>query len=416
MARSRFKKRRDWEGISFNILVCSLFAFTPVKNALSTLVHRVGLPSQIMTLICYAVLVVFVFVALPVIARRMPWREFLAFALAMLLILISWCFNSDGRADAYFKELLFDFFSKGMLAYFLCRCIIDFEKVYRCFVVSAYAIVVSQAFLLIWGESLWDANGSLFYSQSFAYQTLPAGIIFANHLLKKFNWQSLVALIASVGIIFASGSRGPLLVVGAFLAMKLFLDTAKKPIRTVSLAVFSSLLLFSNQLYLWLLGPLATIFESLGLSTRNLYLLANNEFFLSAGRDEITRVAMDGIESHSLLGLGIGNDRVFIASELNKSLDIASGYYPHNIVLEFLLQYGIPLGITLLTILVLLIVVSYRKGREWSGARDVLVIMLACGLFSLAGSGSYLTNPPFFMFLGICVNIVKRKKQKGDLC
>ena len=73
-------------------------------------------------------------------------------------------------------------------------------------------------------------------------------------------------------------------------------------------------------------------------------MLLNGEITDDHGRAEIARLSWDGIAKQGFFGMGPFGCRTIIAPYYNYG-------YPHNIFLEFILDYGWVLGILFLSIL-----------------------------------------------------------------
>lgn len=104
------------------------------------------------------------------------------------------------------------------------------------------------------------------------------------------------------------------------------------------------------------------------------------------GRTDIWTAGIGIIESNWLSGTGIAMDR-----------DIGSFVFVHNIVLELMIHFGIPLGVLML----ILYWTSYlRKFNTFSSSHKFLLIGLACMFWiKLLFSDSYLSNMMGLMFM-----------------
>ena len=113
--------------------------------------------------------------------------------------------------------------------------------------------------------------------------------------------------------------------------------------------------------------------------------------------------SVDLLKQHPLLGVGVGYDRILLAERMGAvdALSEAAGWYPHNIFLEMLLHYGLFIGGLLILLLLRIVYVTAIKGS--GDASDLICVFAAIGFFPLLFSGSYLTSPEFFGFLGLCL-------------
>jgi len=154
---------------------------------------------------------------------------------------------------------------------------------------------------------------------------------------------------------------------------------------------------------------LIPVFESIGFTPINLYrtyaILSGSEDSSTDERLELYKQSLQ-IISNNPFGVGIyGYHR-----DLSTS-DISLFRYPHNLVIQLALEYGI-LGASLVMMLVGLIIYEHfstvSRGNGW------IVIVLICMCSKLAVTGNYMWEPAFWMMLVIGLRnlAVTRKTNK----
>lgn len=131
---------------------------------------------------------------------------------------------------------------------------------------------------------------------------------------------------------------------------------------------------------------LITIADSLGYSSRTLYLLLNNSISSDSGRNSIISDYMEMVRNGPVFGYGLAGGWT------------SSGMYPHNIFVELLLAFGPVLGILLSSLVVLVCCFGAIAKKE--NDRRVAHILLAYSV-SLLVSDSFLMCPMFFMLFAI---------------
>jgi len=140
-------------------------------------------------------------------------------------------------------------------------------------------------------------------------------------------------------------------------------------------------------------------------------------FFQDIERNLITEHSITLIKKHLLIGVGIGKDRILIADKMQRDvLTQAAGLYPHNILLEVLLHFGIFIGGWILIYLLKIIYTTIFKNIN-RDATDVVCIFVSIGFVPLLVSGSYVESPLFYILVGICLyqyNIIRANKKKRD--
>jgi len=142
----------------------------------------------------------------------------------------------------------------------------------------------------------------------------------------------------------------------------------------------------------------------LGLSTRVAALLLDGTLLEDRDRSELSDHTLNLIAQYPLTGVGMSNERPILAQWMGAAVDTESlGWYPHNIFLELWAQFGVILG-TLLLLLLLgavlrVFVVSVDLDR-----RALVLVFVGLGLMPLLFSASYLSWPPFFGLVGLCLS------------
>lgn len=111
-------------------------------------------------------------------------------------------------------------------------------------------------------------------------------------------------------------------------------------------------------------------------------------------REIIWETTKNNIWEKPYWGWGIAGDLSYMDS------------YPHNITLEILLHYGIFVG----SIVLFVIFFSITKSLFVTKFRNpVLLIFLCSGFGHLFLSSTYLIEYKFWILLGICFSIMKKK-------
>ena len=134
--------------------------------------------------------------------------------------------------------------------------------------------------------------------------------------------------------------------------------------------------------------------SSHGIRSRTLQKLLNNELLMSASREDLSSLGINIIWKSPILGFGAFGDRLFYEP------------YIHNFILEVFIDYGIPMGLFLLLLIIIKIVEKFKmqKGEE----RDFLVLLVLGSILPLMVSSSYLIDFRFFFLIGVLVRPVKK--------
>lgn len=156
------------------------------------------------------------------------------------------------------------------------------------------------------------------------------------------------------------GNRGSVLAIFVFLVFCILHYT--KLNRKIAIAIGISAVavlyvIYQNEINVWIISTV----NGLGISSRNLTLLLNNQITNSTHRmDEIWIYVLDAIKERWWIGYGLCYDRVL-------SGDIS--IYAHNLVLEVWLSFGVIIGTLVLIVYIIsgLKLCFCKDEPEWSG-------------------------------------------------
>lgn len=208
------------------------------------------------------------------------------------------------------------------------------------------------------------------YSLEFGYgMLLPVAIFF--FLRDDKNNGPFLALmgIAMVEILIA-GSRGPWLCIGVMFVigaakawgMRLlaYVSQHKKKVALAGvLILIAAVILIIN--YKELFSALRDVLANFGISSRTLDRLAAGTITDDNGRDAIWSEAIRLISLNPIFGYGVYGERPYIAQ-------IHNAGFPHNIVLEFALEFGVIVTILLGAVIIAAsaYLLSTRRETAWS--------------------------------------------------
>lgn len=243
-----------------------------------------------------------------------------------------------------------------------------------------------------------------------AYAALPFILIIIRKLLTKFDILSLVLSVFGFIFLLSFGARGPIVCLLFFLVgYLLFFKKYSKPVFTKGLFLLTGILcfVFINDI----MEFLSPIMEALGMGTRIIdFILAIAMFGADDAMDTSILERQDmfsvGMEYVNITGHGIGS----FASVTNSVHS-----YSHNIIIDFLIEYGIIIG----PLFLFLIIRQFIKGwicAKHESERSFILIMFCIGFLSLLFSLTYLIKYEFFFAIGYCVHVIResRKHKKEE--
>lgn len=349
-----------------------------------------------------------------VFKRVPPWCMWLL-AVWFMDILLSWLVQGD--YNSMYQHII-KYFIVGSASFLYFFCLSDYERFLKWINIIALVVPVSMLVLVrSEGFGVDEKTGEeMSYGMGYAYTVLNSAIICLNGAMQRRGVLYYFSSVAGIFALIGMGTRGPLVCALMFVTLRIFIFLSNMNIRKLFLGAIAlsggSAILFN---YLEsLLGKIAALLLAGNLSTRVLETFLQGIFIShDSGRSEIKRVARQIIDENFFTGVGIGRDRIMIARYMG-SPSQASGLYAHSIFYEFCLQFGLIIGLFLIACLLIVLAKSFfiaNKAAKDDGKtahRDVILIMIAIGLFPLFFSHSYVQRVPFFMMLGVCLGTIRR--------
>ena len=231
-----------------------------------------------------------------------------------------------------------------------------------------------------------------------AYMALPHVCLLMWSTLEKFRiWKLLVTLI---GILFllACGTRGPFIGLAFFGIIYFFFYMKFKGaiyVKAGIVSVFALLIATYNTTLYYI----TLLFTNLNLSTRILEHLVTGELgnysTRSVLREELEHIMDSGDHFWGLGAFGCRNYNII---------------YPHFLPLDLAVTFGYFLGYILLFLLIALIVTALWLSR--GSKRQVFIIfMFSISIIKLLLSNTFLLEPYFYMFIGVCMSEILNKVQ-----
>ena len=231
---------------------------------------------------------------------------------------------------------------------------------------------------------------------SLSYRFLPYVMYVIFYTFKNYNNLGLILSLAGVFLILSYGSRGPLICLFLFI-VGMFLFSFKSTRRNYFLPVvgligvltyfyFEQILLFSNELI-----------ESVGMKNRIIEKYLAGMILYSEGRMDFMPIILKAIKDGGFWGYGMCGSWQFIDN------------YPHNLLLDFWVSFGVIPGSLLFSIILYLIIKAYRSCHLY-GEKSFLFLLLVSGFLMLFISYNFMGNEYLYFLIGYCVNLSFRRK------
>lgn len=221
----------------------------------------------------------------------------------------------------------------------------------------------------------------------------------ARSLLMTLVW--IVCVVLNVALILSYGSRGPLLGLIAFAALRLLVYIFGSTSSVLRKFLASALAIGAAIILALSLNNMAVLLNSqlnsMGINSRTLEKFLYSNVVSDSGRSVIWGALTPRI---TLLGNGPFSDQAYLGA----------GNYCHNFVLEVFYDFGVLLGLVVLVILLYYLIKAFRSYGVSPWFPLFLTLLSFCiGRLSL--SGTFWTETYFWALLavmGLCVSDLKK--------
>lgn len=265
----------------------------------------------------------------------------------------------------------------------------------KCCCVAIYIRLIYSVGLQIIGRTFLDDQ------MDYAYLLLICVLIAINYAFEVRNLFSRGASVLGFIYLISMGTRGPIVIVAAFLLLCFLVkDSQKSVVKILSVIILGFLLILmlspAGEL---LIGLITYVLENIGLSTRILdYLLLGTFISDTTSRDYITTYLLGLLEKNSYIGYGFYAEWKY-------------GFYSaHNIYVELAFHVGMVLAVILISLYVLLYVRALAKNKQ-NVIKDWL-LLFGCYVFVQGIFGGRYISPYSFFLLGLCINSLRVSKKE----
>lgn len=364
-------------------------------NALNILIRLDFGDLPYWTYISKSIGLLFLIVAIPYLIKRGNCYVFFFTTIMLILFIVTELLGNAG--GNFIKNVIYCmglYFPLGLCIY----CIRDPYRLIKTLQRSTFFLHILLLILML----TFETESGDPYSMSGGYALLTQLLVISDSLIEDTCGKKKIVIlgitIIDVIVILLRGSRGPILCIVGYILIKILFKNNKL---NVSKVFFIGLLLVCIGGMILFYVPVATLivktFGMLGIHSRTVESLLYKSLS-NIMREQLYAYYLNKIKLHPLLGYGLAG-----------GWDLG---YPHNILLEFLLSFGIPIGGALFVCLLIIIYKGItQKDIYW---RRLAHIFVAENI-SLIVSGSFLLTPSFFMCLACCLKNGIIKNETGDI-
>lgn len=330
-------------------------------------------------------------------------KDFLFVIKSLMLFLLLWVGSGLLFSDnvQYLKENAGQFFIYVLpfcwFGHYVIRSgmyLNSFLKICR---VKLFFALISQIIILLYPSA--DIFGGDYMD---AANAMLVGIIGTYYLTardkRKFD---MLLSVLSTFVILICGSRGVFLSLCFFWILYLVYGQIKKKALYITLLAALGVLvsLFVNPILL----AIEKVASNLGFSVHLISALINNNMFEDSNRIKLIEFFWNAI-FRKPFGYGVMGDRY---------ISYKTGFYykpiyPHNIMLEVAINFGIFIGLFLvLWFLMKCIKCFYQKSDV--ELKATVMVLLSCCIVRLMFSSSYWNDQMFFMLIGVFCAISRKR-------
>ena len=339
----------------------------------------------------------FILIGTMAAVKRMERRIFILVVLVVFLWFLSFLTNENARM------LLKIYYFESVMIYGLCGIICighfnnwnKFIEIGKYFVFFGIVLFIPLTFLIVNGDSEQNYMSFSYNNIVFVVGAYWLGIRRKNILMFVLGGLGMV-------LIIIGGCRGAVVCIAAYVVLEFVLNK-KIHIAAKIVFVIAVTLLYLNLGNL-ILG-LDEILQNFDYDSRTVKMFLEGNIESDSGRNGIFDAAIEVIKDSPLIGRGMaGASRFLFKERYGVEPYLIQHVYSHNLFLELWMEYGVILGTFFIGWIIVSIIMAYLKNRK-TGNDIMLYFLLAITLPKLMVTGTYLSEIPFFVLLGLLVNL-----------
>lgn len=260
----------------------------------------------------------------------------------------------------------------------------------------SYLIIVIGSSVLVIAATAGLAHGGT-YNMSIAGMMLPCILLLIVSLANNYSIRDLLFVIVGTTSIFMGASRWPLISILTCIVLCVILFGKKR--RALIILSIAAVLLLLGFFWNEIISCINSVFTSLGISSRNLSILTEGSFLTSTSQrtDVLFPYYINLIFEKPILGWGLFGGW------------IQDGLGPHNMLLEIMLAFGVPLGLLISIAAVILPLIAIRRNRD--AISCIWLVVFYCMVFPMFFvEGNFITTTAVFcLYLLAAVLLVTMK-------
>lgn len=370
-----------------NLLLAAFISFNVWLQSLNTIVYLPVFNRGLVIYLCELSYAAIIICALPIIFKRLNYTDVVVLLSIFIILIFSYLLFPDTHTRMSNRII---YFFQALPWLFVGRCVTDYRSLLSLFEKAArVTVIIGTLYYLMRIIKEFDNS---FNNMVFAYNFLPSCIIMGYDLVKNVNVKNIIFNILGAIVLVLCGCRGAILCFGTAILIFIYFFAGKKWYKIAATLIFAAAgLLFMSDYFYSAMISFNRWLIAMKIDSRIFRQILADEISDGSGRDFIAAQVIQGIAKQPFFGYGLYGDT---------TLNI-KGTYSHNIVLELMASFGIPVGIALFLALIvsfLIIITSKRYPIEY---KIILIIFFCAGFVKLFMSSSFTQEPPFFLLIGM---------------
>lgn len=370
-----------------NLLLVAFISFDVCVQCLNSVLYIPIFNTGLATYLCSAIYFAIIMCALPVIMKRINYKDVIVLLLIIIVLICSYLLFPHTRTRM--GERLIYFF-QALPWLFVGRCVVDYRLLLSWLEKAAMVTIIFGAvYYFIRIVNMYDNN---YNNMVYAYKFLPSCIIMAYDLVRNINIKNIIFNIIGISVLFLCGCRGAILCFAVALLIFIYFFAGKRWYKVAATLIFASAILFIMTDYFSLTAIyIYGLLRSMGVNNRIFRQILADTISDGTGRDLIAKQVILGISKRPLTGYGLYGD-----VNLNDF-----GVYSHNIILELMASFGVPIGLLIFLTLMVSFLISMISKKFITEYRIVLLVFFCAGVIKLFVSGSFLEEAYLFLLVGM---------------
>lgn len=390
------------EQLSFWALLLFL-SYSVIRTAAGFVGIDVNLVGYIVVILIYGLFALSLFTRKP---KGFNTAVVIVLSILLLLFITMLIFPENGNVIGKGLAL-----QRGVLVILFVCSIEDIRNIEKSITALAYLSIIEVGFGMI---SYFQSGGywiSIYhgavkygnYNMSVGYHATFAAIVLIQQYINDKKIYKLILFICMVFISIVFGSRGCIL---CYLVMMILLWQKIKTPKLKFLTIIIGLLVFFI-VYIIGIGRILSgtihMLQNMGLESRTLNGLVSSSLSLanSSGRDVLWETILNKTAERPILGYGVFGEQHFFEVLYG---DVQSA---HNIILELLVSFGIPLGTALFILLVHSCIKALKILRD-TELEIGYIALLSYNTGNLMVSNTYWYSTNFWIMIGLIIIAIKR--------